>query len=37
MWDRPEHRLALMELVVLGHLRCRKGQQQVWKHLAELP
>jgi hypothetical protein len=37
MWDRPEHRLALMELVVSGHLRCRKGQQQVWKHLAELP
>ncbi len=37
MWDRPEHRLALMELVVSGHLRCRKGQQLVWKHLVELP
>lgn len=36
MWERPEHRLALMELVVSGSLRCRKGQQQVWKHLAEL-
>lgn len=37
MWDRLEHRLALMELVVSGHLRCRKGQQQAWKHLSELP
>lgn len=37
MWNRPENRLALMELLVSGHLRCRKGQQQVWKHLAELP
>jgi hypothetical protein len=25
-----------MELVVSGHLRCRKGQQQAWNHLAEL-
>lgn len=37
MWDRPENRLALMELVVSGRLPCRKGQQQVWKHLADLP
>lgn len=37
MWDRPEHRLALMELVVLGRLRCRKAQQEAWRHLAELP
>lgn len=37
MWDRPEHRLALLELIVSGHLRCRKGQQEAWKHLAELP
>lgn len=36
MWDRPEHRLALMELVVSGRLRCRKAQQEVWSHLAEL-
>lgn len=37
MWDRPEHRLALMELVVSGRLRCRKAQQEAWRHLAELP
>lgn len=37
MWDRTEHRLALLELVVSGHLRCRKAQQEAWRHLAELP
>lgn len=37
MWDRPEHRLALMELVVSGRLRCRKAQQEAWSHLAALP
>jgi hypothetical protein len=37
MWDKPEHRLALMELVVSGRLRCRKVQQGAWRHLAELP
>ncbi|HZU37442.1 MAG TPA: Wadjet anti-phage system protein JetD domain-containing protein [Gemmataceae bacterium] len=37
MWDRPEHRLALMELVVSGRLRCRKAQREAWRHLAELP
>lgn len=37
MWDRPEHRLALMELVASGRLRCRKAQQEAWRHLAELP
>lgn len=37
MWDRTEHRLALLELVVSGRLGCRKGQQQVWRHLADLP
>ncbi len=37
MWDRPEHRLALLELVVLGSLRCRKAQQEAWRHLAEWP
>jgi hypothetical protein len=37
MWDLPEHRLALMELIATGRLRCRKTQQQAWEHLAELP
>jgi len=37
MWDRTEHRLALLELVVSGRLSCRKGQQRVWRHLADLP
>jgi hypothetical protein len=37
MWDRLEHRLALLELVVTGGLRCRKNQQQAWNHLVELP
>lgn len=37
MWDRPEHRLALLELVVVSRLRCRKAQQRAWRHLAELP
>lgn len=37
MWDRPEHRLALLELVVVGRLRCRKAQREAWRHLAELP
>ncbi|GMU22530.1 MAG: hypothetical protein AMXMBFR13_26160 [Phycisphaerae bacterium] len=37
MWDRPESRLALLELVVSGRLRCRKAQREAWRHLAELP
>jgi hypothetical protein len=37
MWDRAEDCIALLELVVLGQLRCRKGQQHAWNHLAELP
>jgi hypothetical protein len=37
MWDRIEHRLALMELVVTGRLRRRKSQEQAWTWLAELP
>lgn len=37
MWDRIEHRLALMELVVTGRLRRRKSQGQAWTWLAELP
>lgn len=37
MWDRLEHRLALLELVATGCLRFRKGQQIAWNHLVELP
>jgi hypothetical protein len=37
MWDRIEHRLALLELVVTGRLRRRKSQEQAWTWLAELP
>lgn len=37
MWDCLEHRLALMELLVSGRLRCRKAQQEAWRHLNELP
>ncbi|MCL2639210.1 MAG: hypothetical protein FWD53_00040, partial [Phycisphaerales bacterium] len=36
MWDKSEHRLALMELVVSGRLRCRKVQQEVWQSLEKL-
>jgi hypothetical protein len=37
MWDRHEHRLALLELAVSGRLGRRKSQHQAWEHLAELP
>lgn len=36
MWDCPEHKLALLELVATGQLRRRRGQAEAWAWLAEL-
>lgn len=35
MWDAPLHRAALLELVVEGRLRRRKGQAEAWDYLAQ--
>ena len=37
MWSSLPHQRALLELVLAGELRRRKGQAEAWDHLAELP
>jgi len=36
MWDRMEHKLALLELVATGQLRQRRNQITVWNWLTQL-
>lgn len=36
MWDRMEHKLALLELVATGQLRQRRNQITAWDWLAQL-
>src|SRR5262245_337101 len=37
MWERDEDRLAVLELLEIGRLRRRAGQDEAWTLLAELP
>lgn len=37
MWQTPEERLALLELLVKGRLKCRRAQAAAFAALAELP
>jgi hypothetical protein len=36
MWDRQEHKLALLELLATGKLRKRRSQVAAWEWLAQL-
>lgn len=36
MWERDEDRLALLELIEIGRLRRRAGQEKAWRLLEEL-
>jgi len=36
MWDRQEHKLALLELIATGKLRKRRSQASAWDWLAQL-